>query len=185
MRCGTFHWSAWPCKRCDATRTASGNSHNANYIQKLINDQLRALQTDVSEDAGEIYKTIHCLRHTFKDRLRKTNAREELIDAILGHSSRKPDYGYIDLESEAGSHEPTRILAPIRARRATPDQGLDGAWISTRLRADPLAATSGLAKPTRATHISSWSGACPRPGPFQLNGLCSRRGPFAHLRPLC
>jgi integrase len=40
------------------------------------------------------------LRHTFKDRLRKTSARDEMIDAIMGHASDKPDYGHIDLAAK-------------------------------------------------------------------------------------
>ena len=69
-------------------------------VCNAINDHLRALQPDVSTDNGDIYKTLHCLRHTFKDRLRKSTAREEMIDAIMGHANYKPDYGHTGLDAK-------------------------------------------------------------------------------------
>jgi integrase len=82
-------------------RHPNGFPHVKNSpVRKAINNRLRALQTDVNEDNGDIYKTLHCLRHTFKDRLRATNAREEMIDAIMGHANKKPKYGDIDLDAK-------------------------------------------------------------------------------------
>lgn len=37
--------------------------------------------------------SLYSLRHTFKDRLRALQAPEELVDQLMGHSSRKPRYG--------------------------------------------------------------------------------------------
>lgn len=37
--------------------------------------------------------TLYSLRHTFKDRLRDAGAPEEVIDNLMGHSSRGPKYG--------------------------------------------------------------------------------------------
>ncbi|MCS3689066.1 tyrosine-type recombinase/integrase [Bradyrhizobium elkanii] len=37
--------------------------------------------------------TVYSLRHAFKDRLRAVEAPEEMVDALMGHSNPKPDYG--------------------------------------------------------------------------------------------
>ncbi len=37
--------------------------------------------------------SLYSLRHTFKDRLRTSKCPEEIIDALMGHGSRKPAYG--------------------------------------------------------------------------------------------
>src|SRR5690606_36375818 len=37
--------------------------------------------------------SLYSLRHTFKDRLRDAQAPEEVIDNLMGHKSRGPNYG--------------------------------------------------------------------------------------------
>lgn len=37
--------------------------------------------------------SLYSLRHTFKDRLKAVEAPEELIDQLMGHTSKKPKYG--------------------------------------------------------------------------------------------
>ena len=37
--------------------------------------------------------SLYSLRHTFKDRLRAAQCPEEIMDALMGHASRKPAYG--------------------------------------------------------------------------------------------
>jgi len=69
-------------------------------VRDMINGHLRSLQLDVNEEDGDVNKTLHCLRHRFKDRLRKTSAREEVIDAIMGRASDKPDHGHTDLAAK-------------------------------------------------------------------------------------
>ncbi|WP_338830230.1 tyrosine-type recombinase/integrase [Bradyrhizobium sp. 27S5] len=70
---------------------------NANEASKAINKWLKALQPDVNEDDGDRFKTLHCLRHTFKDRLRAVRAEDEMKVALMGHDTgstgNTPDYG--------------------------------------------------------------------------------------------
>jgi integrase len=47
--------------------------------------------------------TLYSLRHTFKDRLRDAGAPDEVMDSLMGHSSRKPKYG-------RGHILPTKLL---------------------------------------------------------------------------
>jgi integrase len=70
---------------------------NAVEASREINKWLRSLQDDVNVDDGDIFKTLHCLRHTFKDRLRAIRAEDEMKVALLGHDTgntgNTPDYG--------------------------------------------------------------------------------------------
>lgn len=65
---------------------------NHEYVRRQINDWLRSLQPDVSDEEK---KTLYCLRHTFKDRLLRTSGiHQETIDYLMGHNPKKEDYGF-------------------------------------------------------------------------------------------
>jgi integrase len=68
------------------------------YVETAINERLRDLQTDVNEKERAL--TFYSIRHCFKDRLRATSAREEMIDALFGHANKKPKYGRLDLAAK-------------------------------------------------------------------------------------
>ena len=70
---------------------------NAVEASREINKWLRTLQPDVNVDDGDIFKTLPCVRHTFKDRLRAIRAEDEMKVALMGHdignTGNTPNYG--------------------------------------------------------------------------------------------
>jgi integrase len=93
-------------------------------VGKVINKWLRALQPDVNPDAGDEFKTLYCLRHTFKDRLRNADAPDGMMLQLMGHdhgvTGKTPKYG-IGYSMEKKLAKLNQIAFPVArliARRA-------------------------------------------------------------------
>ena len=58
---------------------------NAGNYCATVNKALKKLQPDVDVEAGDKFQTVYCIRHLFKDRLRRAGTDAELRLALMGH----------------------------------------------------------------------------------------------------
>jgi integrase len=71
----------------------------AAHACKKINEWLRKFQPE--PEAGDVYKTVYCFRHSFANRLYEIHATDKMRISLMGHEGKGPKYGEVPLSAKA------------------------------------------------------------------------------------